>query len=359
METARLVPIPYDDRFDSTLALLSEGYRFISGRCTRHNSDAFHTRIMLRRVTCAMGEDAARMFYEPERFTRRGSTPLITLLLLQDKGSVQGLDGAMHRCRKQVFLSLMSPGSIARLVDLTAEEWAAGINRWQAMREIRLFPEAEEVLCRAVCRWSGVPLAETEATRRSRELSAMIEGSGSIGPRSWKGLLLRARTERWVRGLVEQVRAGRLEVPGDAALSVVARHRDLDGSVLDTKSAGVELINVLRPVVAVARFITFAALALYEHPKWAETFATGNDADAEHFAQEVRRFYPFFPAVGGRVTREFEWRGHTFRKGAWVLFDLYGTNHDKRIWDEPDTFRPERFRDWDGSAYDFVPPLSR
>jgi fatty-acid peroxygenase len=32
--------------------------------------------------------------------------------------------------------------------------------------------------------------------------------------------------------------------------------------MLDGKVAAVELINVLRPVVAVARFITFAALAL-------------------------------------------------------------------------------------------------
>jgi fatty-acid peroxygenase len=31
--------------------------------------------------------------------------------------------------------------------------------------------------------------------------------------------------------------------------------------------------------------------------------------------------------------------------GAWVLMDLYGTNHDPRLWRDPDRFDPERFRD--------------
>lgn len=35
--------------------------------------------------------------------------------------------------------------------------------------------------------------------------------------------------------------------------------------------------------------------------------------------------------------------------------DLYGTNHDERIWEDPEEFRPERFRRWDGSAFDFTP----
>lgn len=71
--------------------------------------------------------------------------------------------------------------------------------------------------------------------------------------------------------------------------------------------------------------------------------------------QEVRRHFPFFPFVGGRAREEFDWRGRHFTEGTWVLLDVYGTNHDPRIWQEPDLFRPERFRDWDGSAYNVLP----
>jgi fatty-acid peroxygenase len=52
---------------------------------------------------------------------------------------------------------------------------------------------------------------------------------------------------------------------------------------------------------------------------------------------------------------EFTWRGQRFPRGSWLLLDIYATNHDTRIWGDPEVFRPERFRDWDGSPFDFVP----
>ncbi len=55
------------------------------------------------------------------------------------------------------------------------------------------------------------------------------------------------------------------------------------------------------------------------------------------------------------MREEFDWRGRRFAEGTWALLDLYGTNHDARIWGDPETFRPERFRQWDGSAFDFIP----
>jgi cytochrome P450 len=74
----------------------------------------------------------------------------------------------------------------------------------------------------------------------------------------------------------------------------------------------------------------------------------------EHFVQEVRRYYPFFPMVGGRARADFEWRGRRFAKGTWMLLDLYGTNHDPRSWEQPYSFVPVRFRQWNGSQHNFI-----
>lgn len=170
-----------------------------------------------------------------------------------------------------------------------------------------------------------------------------------------RGMLLRQRTERWIRSIIEAVRSRELEVPEGSAAHVIAWHRDPDGDLLSPTTAAVELINVLRPTVAVARFVTFAALALHDHPEWRRRFEAGEDDDLEPFVQEVRRFYPFFPFIGGRVMNEFDWRDHRFTKGTWTLLDLYGTNHDPRIWGDPEVFRPERFRGWVGNAFQLIP----
>lgn len=350
-----MAQIPRDESLDSTLALLSNGYTFISQRCRRYGTDIFETRLMLRKAVCIMGEDAARIFYEPGRFTRKGALPQTTLRLLQDKGSVQTMDGEAHRWRKRMFMSLMTPDAIRSLTDVVAEEWRARTARWQGMDEVVLFDEVRGILCRAVCAWAGVPLSEDEAGQRTREFGAMIDEAGTVGPRNLWGMMLRGRTERWIRGIVEAIRAHDLAVPEGSAAHVVAWHRDPDGALLDTKVAAVELINVLRPTVAVARFVTFSALALHDHPDSRHKLQAGDEDHLDLFVQEVRRFYPFFPLVGGRARNEFDWRGHHFAQGDWVLLDLYGTDHDPRIWPEPDTFRPERFRRWDASAFNFIP----
>src|SRR5699024_11932535 len=36
-----------------------------------------------------------------------------------------------------------------------------------------------------------------------------------------------------------------------------------------------------------------------------------------------------------RVKSDFTWKGYQFKKETLTLLDLYGTNHDPEIWDNP------------------------
>ncbi|MDF9861280.1 cytochrome P450 [Methylorubrum pseudosasae] len=55
----------------------------------------------------------------------------------------------------------------------------------------------------------------------------------------------------------------------------------------------------------------------------------------------------------------FTWGGHDFHGGEWVLMDLYGTNHDPRLWHAPDRFDPDRFADETIDAFNLISPQDR
>lgn len=355
--------IPRDGALDSTIFMLRDGYEFIWERCRRFDIDMFETRILGKRTACLHGPDAARLFYDETKMQRERAIPRRVVTSLFGKNAVHTLDGEAHRTRKAAFLSLMTPAALEKLTGITTARWRAAVRRWESAEgggTVVLFDEAARVLTEAVCTWAGVPLPEAEAPRRARQLTRMVDAFGGAGPRLWKGKLARARTELWIAGVIDDVRRGRLQAERGTPVHVMAHHRDADGAPLDLRTAAVEVLNVIRPTVAIAWYVTFAALALHEHPEWRERIAgepVGDAAgpSADLFMQEVRRFYPFTPYLGARVRETFEWRGYRFAKGMLVLLDVYGMNHNPKLWNAPEAFRPERFRTWAGGAFDFVP----
>lgn len=345
--------IPRDLQAESSLSLLSEGYSFIPSRCQRLGSDIFQVRLLLQNTICMSGEEAAKMFYDEQLFERQHAAPRMLQKTLFGQGGVQGLDGEAHRHRKRLFMSLLTDDAVAELVRLSETHWQAAIETWQRSDRIVLMPEVQAILTRSVCEWAGVPLAEGEVLLRRDQLAAMIDGAGGIGARHLRARKARKEAENWMIGLISRVRAGELQVDETRALAVVARYLDLGGKALDERAAAVEMLNLLRPTVAVTRFIIYAALELLAHPEWQQRLQR-DDAALEPFAQEVRRLHAFFPFTAARVRKDFEWRGYHFPKGTRVLLDLYGTNRDSRLWTEPEAFRPERFATWDGSAFNFI-----
>lgn len=349
------VSIPTLRAIDSSLAFLGDGYTFGSRRFEKLRTDAFRTRLMFRPVVFMRGEEAARWFYEDAYFTRAGAVPASVMHLLQDEGSVQSLDGAEHDHRKAMFLHLAYAEAIDRVTTIFESEWDRAVEDWAGRDSIVLHAELLPLLARTAARFAGVPLDEALVTARAGELADMIENAGRFGPPNWAARVKRQRTERWAEGVIRGARSGAIEVEPETTLDEICSHRDRNGEPLSDAIAAIELINVLRPIVAVGRFIVFAALALHNRAADSASFAAGTDEEVEAFVHEVRRYYPFFPVVGGRARVPLEWRGNAIELDAWVLLDLYGTNHDPRLWPEPRQFRPERFIGWDGNPNTLIP----
>ncbi|MDU6359890.1 MAG: cytochrome P450 [Clostridiales bacterium] len=347
--------IPQEKGIDHTLKLLKEGYLFIPNRVKAYQSSIFETRLLGKKVICISGKHAAKLFYNEELFQRKGALPKRIQKTLFGVNAIQTMDDERHRHRRLFFLDLLNEAGQKRLVSITKIKWQMALRRWQATDEIVLLDEVKYILCEAVCEWAGVPLGQSEVKRRADDFYAMVNAIGAVGPKYWQEKRARTRTEACIKGLIEEVRTGKRHIVPHLALYQAATYKDLEGNVLDVQMAAIELINLLRPIIAISIFITFTALALYEHEDSKEKLGQGDERDLEMFVQEVRRYYPFAPFLGAIVRKNFIWRGCKFKKGTLVLIDIYGTNHNEDIWNAPYVFRPERFKDQGAHVFDFIP----
>ncbi|MEV6607191.1 cytochrome P450 [Kutzneria sp. NPDC051319] len=316
---------------DSSLALLAEGYTWLPDR--RRRSPTVRTRLMGRRAVGVGGVDAARFFYDERNIRRHGAIPEPVLSTLFGHGAVHTLDGPPHRTRKAMFLSVMGPDGVTDLAHRVADVWDDTAPSW---RRVVLFDETSRILTRAVCDWAGIPVPPAEIPRLAADLIAMVDGFATPGLRHFTARSARRRREKWFAGVTEGF-----------LYDVVSAH------IRDPRTRAVELLNVVRPTVAVSWFVTFAAHALHRWPRHRADLAAGG-AFAEAFAHEVRRFYPFAPFLGGRAARDLVWQGEPIAADTLVLLDLYGHNHDPELFPDPYVFASARFLGHDIGPFELV-----
>ena len=193
--------------FDCSLALLADPYRFIGERCRELDSDVFEARLMLQPTIFLHGAEAAELFYDAERFQRSGAAPEPLRATLFGKGTVQSLDGAMHRQRKALFVAATTPASIDALVAETRRAWQQVVPKSPGIGPVSLYALAREALTRAVCAWAGVPLAENEVALRTRQLSLLFDGAAGGPVQHLRSRLARRRAEEWLARLIESARS--------------------------------------------------------------------------------------------------------------------------------------------------------
>ncbi|MBB6451119.1 fatty-acid peroxygenase [Geomicrobium halophilum] len=347
--------LPKEKGIDHTLALLNEGYRFVLNRREKKDSDIVQTRLLGQKVILISGEDAAELFYDEDLFKRKNVAPKRVEKSLFGENGVQGLDDEEHKHRKLMFLSLMTPERLKDIEKITMKHWKAKLPDWKMKNQVVLFDEAEEVMCRSACEWAGVPIEEEMVEQRAQEFGFMIDAFGGVGERYQRGKKARQSSEKWIEGIIKQIRSKKLQPPENTAAYVIANHRDRKGKLLNTHTAAVELINILRPIVAIGRYVVFGALAMHDYPEETEKLRAGDGNYNRMFVQEIRRYYPFTPLLGANARKDFTWKGYPFKKNTLVMLDVYGINHHPDLWDRPNEFRPERFKEWEGSPFAFVP----
>ncbi|MDW4574540.1 cytochrome P450 [Microbacterium sp. M3] len=340
---------------DDSIGLVTRGYDLGAHvwRRVREGGRAAPMRMLGRRALFVRGAEGVALFYDDSSIRRHGAMPAPVQETLFGHGSVHSLDGDEHRHRKAAFVgTLYDDDEVERLLPLLEREWRHEGDAWLGGGDRSAYDAAVGALGRAVIRWAGIPGTPAAQTRWAVRQAQIVDGFAA----PYSPVFLAAQLNRWwsdrhATRLIEAVRDGRLDPAAGTALRVWAEHRDRDGRLLPAKLAGVELQNSFRPMIAVARFVAYAARELHDRPEWreriaAETAARGslvNGPLATAFAQEIRRTALFVPLLPGWAVRDLELDGERVPEGGRVVLDILGTNTDARSWDRPEEFDPERF----------------
>ncbi|SDJ44368.1 cytochrome P450 [Streptomyces indicus] len=345
MNALRLLKNPMRVREpDQTLPLLADGYRWLPAQWEQTDGPMVRTRLMGRPAVAVRGPEAVRFFYEEPRIERHDALPGPVLSTLFGHGAVHTLDGRDHQVRKAMFVDLLKdPDRVEALASTVGAAWDTAAEQWTDGRRVVLFDESARLLTRAVCRWAGLPLDASRVDDVTRDLVAMVDGFATAGPRHIRARRARRRAEQGLMRLVTRIRTGERKADPGSVLDAVVHHQGADGLLIDTHTTAVELLNILRPTVAISWFVAFAGHALHEWPDQKRLLREGGEEYARAFAHEVRRHYPFAPFVAGVAQEELHHRGEPIEAGTLVLLDLYGHDHDAELWVRPDDFDPGRF----------------
>jgi fatty-acid peroxygenase len=308
-------------------------------------TDAFRTRLMGRKAVCLTGGRGIRLLYGADGLTRRGAMPPTVLRLLQDKSSVQQLDGEAHRHRKALFMTILVEEDAAEhLAEAFGRDWAT---RLIAKGRANVLEGASDTLARVACDWAGFDQRISGDQTLRKALLEMSAHAGSVGPGTLAALLRRRRVEK-------QLARALPGLPEGCPARRIATFEE-DGAPLAAKTAVVEILNLLRPIVAVGRYIAFLTRILAVEPEWRQTLRSSDLVTIEQFCEEVRRQSPFFPMVGAVTTRQVSHEGLDLPPGQWVLADLWGTLQSQKAFPLPNQFHPGRQLSWRRPNEYFVP----
>lgn len=323
---------------------LDEGYLLLSELRKEANAPVVKARLLNKEVIAIYGKEAAKKFYDPRNFKREGAMPKIVLKTLFGENGVQTLDGQAHEHRKTIFMDLMTPKRMEEYHRILDKNLTQKLDRQQGQFE--LFDLAKDVLFRSICEWAGIDLSQLtkkEVDQLAEYQISMISSAVTNPATHIKGIDNRKKSEKWAQSLIENARINPVAGKEDVALYAFAKATDDHGELLPVDVAAVELLNVIRPTVALTVWIALMGHALFSRPDIYQRLHAEFDQLQDSFIQEMRRYYPFFPMLPAFAIQDVEVDGYLIPKDSWVVLDLYGTNHDDRMIETPEVFRISRY----------------
>jgi cytochrome P450 len=278
------------------------------------------------------------------------------------------LEGAQHRRHRRLVQPVMHTRSIAAQADTMAALTEARVASWADGSTVDVLAEMQDLTLRIVCAALFQVDSPEQTERFVKAVHAFAASLNIVLRRAFPipgwlptpGNRLRDRTVATVDALAYDLIRRRRAAPGEDLVSLLVLATDADG---EPALSDVEIRDELMTMFFAghetsAAALTWALYLLAEHPDVAEAVraevaALGVDrvgmADLPRLpllgqvVAETLRLYPPSWVFDRSPLADITVAGYRIPKGANILLSPWVVHRDPRFWDDPDTFRPERF----------------
>jgi cytochrome P450 len=286
--------------------------------------------------------------------------------------SVIVLTGAEHMRQRKLLLPPFHGERMREYEQVIVQETRKDMQGWPLQRPMRLQERTRaitlEVILRAVF---GVEAERMDALRTAiRELLSPMQ--------PWRMVLFALRRPSVERppGAIGQAldrldtviyeELARRRAQEDLAqrtdiLSLLLQARDEDGEPMTDAELRDELVTLLLAGhETTATSVAWAIERLVRHPdKLARLVSEIDAGDGDQYmtavVNETLRVRPVVPIVARMLMQELEVGGYALPAGTRVTPSIYLTNRNARVYDEPSSFRPERFLDDAPDTFAWIP----
>ncbi len=305
----------------------------------------------------------------PEKFQK---TPALKRAAKDSIG--QGLltsDGELHKRQRRLVQPAFHHKRIAAYADTMVEYTSDMVDGWQNGKQVGILNEMMHLTMRIVAK----TLFDTDVTQEADHIGAAISvGIEATVDRISRPFQLMEKLptatnrkrrdalkviDETIRGFIDERRNSE-DDKGDLLSMLLMAVDEQDGGQMTNKQVKDEAMTLFiagHETTANALAWTFYLLGQHpeiEHRLAQEIMSTLDGrkptlADLaklpylEMVVKESMRLYPPAWTTSREAQVDFEVGGYTIPKGSTIMTSMYVLHHDPRFWDDPETFKPERF----------------
>ncbi len=255
------------------------------------------------------------------------------------------------------------------IVDATRKDMAG----WTLGEPMRLHERTRSITLEVILR----AVFGVEAERMGALRTAIEQLIAPIGPRQAVQIALRVASVERPTGAIGRAldrldaviheELARRRTQADLAertdiLSLLLQARDEDGQAMTDDELRDELVTLLLAGhETTATSVAWAIERLVRHPgKLARLVAEidagdGDDRYMTAVIAETLRVRPVVPIVARTLMQPLELAGYAMPAGTRLAPSIYLTNRNARVYDDPHSFRPERFLDAAPETFSWIP----